>query len=66
MHAHNVCKMKADSENTRNKENREIIESVRFENGSSVVKLSSDYDNSTFLGRWLFLYEKNYFLIFLN
>ena len=28
MHAHNVYKMKADSENTRNKENREIIESV--------------------------------------
>ena len=31
--------MKADSENTRNKENKKIIESVRFENGSSVETL---------------------------
>ena len=54
MHAHNVCKMKADSENTRNKENREIIESVRFENGSSVkryliLKNSPCYSNGTLL-----------------
>ena len=30
--------IKLACENTRNKENREIIESVRFENGSSVIK----------------------------
>ena len=31
--------IKISCENTRNKENREIIESVRFENGSSVAPL---------------------------
>ena len=30
--------IKLASENTKNKENREIKESVRFENGSSVLK----------------------------
>ena len=35
--------IKFSCENTRNKENREIIESVRFENGSSVDTNSNEY-----------------------